>query len=123
MAFKYSNKLIENFENPKNIGGLKDYTVKGEGYNEKDGDWMEFYLLIDENIIKDIGYVVKGCPRAIASCSYTSQIVKSKKINDILKMDDIDIRKNLGLEDPKFRCVSIPLQTIQESLKAYLNNT
>ena len=122
MTFKYSKELIENFENPKNIGTLKNYTVKNEGYNEKDGDWMEFYLLIYGDTVKDIKYMVKGCPRAIASCSFTSELLKGKKIPDIVAMNDSKIRETLDLVDPKFKCVSLPLKIIQDALRDYHQN-
>ena len=120
MAYKYTTELLQHFENPKNLGALKDYTLKNSGYNEKDGDWIEFYLLIQDGILEDVGYLVKGCPRAIASSSYTSVLIKGKKIEDILNINDASIRQALGLEDPKFKCVAIPLKIVQDVLKKFI---
>jgi nitrogen fixation NifU-like protein len=117
MVIKYSSKLIENFENPKNIGKLKKYTVSEKGYNEKDGDEIEFFILLKDNIIVDVGYNVKGCPRIIASSSYTSVLVMGKSVSDVIKIDENIIRKDFSLEDPKFKCVSLPLKTIKKALK------
>jgi NifU-like protein involved in Fe-S cluster formation len=58
-----------------------------------------------------------GCPRAIASSSYASELVKEEKVKNVLKMDDLSIRKEPGLEDPKFLCVSLPLKVIQKAIE------
>ncbi len=122
MAYKYSSKLLEHFEYPKNIGALKTYSVKMDGTNPKDGDWIEFYLLIKNDTVVNVGYLVKGCPRAIASSSYTSEIIKNKSLSTILSMNDKSIRESLSLEDPKFQCVSLPLKIIKDAITNYTSS-
>lgn len=114
---KYSSLFLSHFMNPKNNGKLDDYNAHGEGYNSSDGDAIEFYIKIEDGKIARIKYLVKGCPRAIASSSYTSELVEGMRIEDVLEMDESAIGKALGLEGMDFDCIPLPLRTIKKAIK------
>jgi len=116
---KYSLLLISHFMNPRNNGKLDDYNVYGEGYNPSDGDTIRFFIKVEEGKIIQIKYLVKGCPRAIASSSYTSELVKGMRVEDVLNMDESNIGKALELDDEKFDCIPLPLRTIKKAIKSH----
>ena len=117
---RYSKILITHFTNPRNNGQLKEYNAYAKGYNPSDGDEIKVFIQIENNRIKDISYLIKGCPRAIASASYTTEIVKGKDIKEVLNMEESSIREGLELIDERFDCIPLPLRTIK---KAIVDNT
>ncbi|HNR63814.1 MAG TPA: iron-sulfur cluster assembly scaffold protein [Thermotogota bacterium] len=120
MINKYSPLLTEHFMNPRNIGRLNDFTFSVESDHLKDGDRIVFYVALEDGRIKDISYTIQGCPRVIASSSYTSELVKGKKISEVLEMKEETIAERLGIDDPSFNCIRLPLSTLQQKLKEYL---
>ncbi len=114
---KYSSLLLSHFMNPKNNGKLDDYNAHGEGYNSSDGDTIRFFIKIEDGKIVRIKYLVKGCPRAIASSSYTSELVKGMRVEDVLNIDESVIGKALKLDDEKFDCIHLPLRTIKKAIR------
>ncbi|HOO31891.1 MAG TPA: iron-sulfur cluster assembly scaffold protein [Thermotogota bacterium] len=120
MADRYSPELMKHFTNPQNIGKLEDSTLAATGFNESDGDGVTFYLKIIGDSLSDVKYTIKGCPRAIASSSFTSEMIKGKTIEEILNIDEKAIFKALDI-DESFKCISMPLKAVQNALKAYLS--
>jgi nitrogen fixation NifU-like protein len=110
---------MEHFKNPKNIGRLEKYTFSVESEHLKDGDKIVFFVDLKENRVNDISYTIQGCPRVIASSSYTSELVKGKTIEEILSIREEKIRTDLGITDSSFLCVQLPLHTLQKKLKEY----
>jgi nitrogen fixation NifU-like protein len=118
MADRYSQELMNHFAAPRNIGKLENSTLAATGFNESDGDGVTFYMNIDDDIISDVKYTIKGCPRAIASSSFTSELIKGKSIDEILAIDKKKIFEELDI-DESFQCISMPLKAIQDALKQY----
>jgi len=118
MADRYSKELMKHFASPKNIGKIEDSTLAATGFNESDGDGVTFYMNVEDRVVKDIKYTIKGCPRAIAASSYTSGVVKGKTVDEILNMDTEKIFSDLGIDD-SFKCISMPLEAIQEALREH----
>ena len=83
----YQEKLIDNYENPRNFGILEKYSSKAKLENLSCGDSIEVFLKIDDSKIEDIKFSGEGCSVAIASMSVLSEFVKNKSIDDILKID------------------------------------
>jgi len=120
MIAKYSPLLTEHFMNPKNIGRLTDYTFSVESDHLKDGDRIVFYVALEDGRIKNISYTIQGCPRVIASSSFTSELVKGKTISEILELKEEMIAERLGIDGHSFSCIKLPLSTLQHKLKEYL---
>ena len=118
MANRYSPELMKHFTNPQNIGKLENSTLAATGFNESDGDGVTFYMNIENQIISDVKYTIKGCPRAIASSSFTSELIKGKSIADILSIDSKLVFQSLDI-DESFKCISMPLEAIQKALAEY----
>ncbi|HPE68859.1 MAG TPA: iron-sulfur cluster assembly scaffold protein [Thermotogota bacterium] len=116
MAHKYSPILLDHFMNPRNIGAMEDYTLQVTGENPRDGDYVRFFLKVEEDTVKDVSFQVKGCPRFIAASSFTSEKIKNHTISEILSMDPVEIQETLEIEEEVFACVSLPLKTIQKAL-------
>jgi len=114
---KYSKVLISHFLKPKNVGQLKEYNAYAEGYNPKDGDTVKVFLLIEDDRIKDVSCLIKGCPRAIASASYTTEMVKGMNIKDVVNLDESTIREGLELLDKRFDCIPMTLRAIKKALR------
>ncbi len=114
---KYSKLLIEHFTNPRNLGVLEDYDLKLEGFNESDGDKVLMYIKLSEGVVSDIKFKIKGCPRAIASTSFTSEVVKGMAVKDILKIDEISIYEKLEV-DSSFECIPMAIRVIKSGLSS-----
>lgn len=116
MIGKYSKILIDHFTSPRNIGILDNYSVKVEGTNESDGDRVLFFISVEDDIVKDIKFKIKGCPRAIASCSFASEMVMGKNISEIMQIDSDLIYQQLEV-DKIFECIPMGIETIKKGLK------
>jgi len=121
MVNKYSPLLTDHFMNPRNIGRLTDYTFKVESDHLKDGDQIVFYVDLENGRVKDISYKIQGCPRVIAASSFTSELVKGKTISEVLEIKEDAIAERLGITDPSFACIRLPLATLQRKLKEYVS--
>jgi nitrogen fixation NifU-like protein len=120
MADRYSPELMKHFVNPQNIGRLENSTLAATGFNESDGDGVTFYMTVEGNVLSDIKYTIKGCPRAIAASSFTSELIKGRSIEEILDMGEEMIFDALNI-DRSFKCISMPLKAIQDALKDYVS--
>jgi len=118
MAERYSQALMKHFTDPQNIGKIENSTLAATGFNESDGDGVKFYLKLEDDVLKDVKYTIKGCPRAIAASSFTSQLIKGKRIDEIMALDEQRIFEELGI-DQSFTCISMPLEAVKNALKEY----
>ncbi len=118
MAERYSQALMKHFTDPQNIGKIENSTLAATGFNESDGDGVKFYLKLEDDVLKDVKYTIKGCPRAIAASSFTSQLIKGKRIDEIMALDEQQIFEELGI-DQSFTCISMPLEAVKNALKEY----
>ena len=115
----YSNKVMDHFSNPRNVGELADANAVGEVGNAKCGDIMKIYMKIEDNIIKNVSFKTFGCGAAIATSSMVTELVKGKSIEDALSLTNKAVMEALdGLPPVKVHCSVLA----EEAIKAAINN-
>jgi len=116
----YSELLMDHFKNPRNVGDMPDADGVGMVGNPTCGDVMTIYIKVKDDIITDIKFKTFGCGAAIASSSYTTELVKGKKIDDVLKFTRNDISEGLGgLPPVKVHCSILALDALREAIENY----
>ena len=116
----YSEKVMDHFENPRNVGKLEDANAIGEVGNAVCGDIMKIYMKIEDGIIKDVSFKTFGCGAAIATSSMATELVKGKTIYEALKLTNKAVMEALdGLPPAKVHCSVLAEQAIHAALKDY----
>ena len=82
MALNYSEKVMEHFSNPRNVGEIENADGVGEAGNPRCGDIMKIYLKVKDNVIEDVKFKTFGCASAIASSSMATELIKGKTIDE-----------------------------------------
>lgn len=120
MAMEYSDKVIENFMNPQNVGEIENADGVGEVGNPQCGDIMKMYLKIEDGIIKDVKFKTFGCGSAIATSSIATQMIKGKSVKDALKLTNKAVVEALdGLPPVKIHCSVLAEQAVKAALWDY----
>lgn len=116
----YTEKVLDHFTNPRNVGEIPDADGVGEVGNAKCGDIMKMYLKIDGDTITDVKFKTFGCGAAIATSSMATELVKGKKIEDALKLTNSAVMEALdGLPPVKVHCSVLAEQAIKSALSDY----
>lgn len=116
----YSDKVMDHFMNPRNVGEIKDATCSGTVGNAKCGDIMKIYLKIEDNIIIDAKFKTFGCGSAIASSSMATELIKGKKVEQALEITNKAVAEALdGLPRNKMHCSVLAEQAIKAAIKDY----
>lgn len=116
----YSNKVIDHYTNPRNVGSIKDADGIGEVGNPVCGDIMRIYLKIRRGKIKDIKFKTFGCGAAIASSSVTTEIIKGRTIEEALKLTNQEVIEELdGLPTEKIHCSVLASEAIRTAIADY----
>lgn len=116
----YSDKVMDHFSNPRNVGELKDANGIGEVGNAKCGDIMKMYLKINNNIIEDVKFKTFGCGAAVATSSIATEMIKGKSIDDVLKLTNKAVIEALdGLPPAKIHCSVLAEQAVKSALSDY----
>lgn len=117
----YSEKVMDHFTNPRNVGKIDDADGVGEVGNAKCGDIMKIYLKVDENhIITDVKFNTFGCASAIASSSMATCLIKGKPISDAIKLSNQAVVEALdGLPPVKIHCSVLAEEAIKAAVKDY----
>ena len=116
----YSEKVMDHFANPRNVGELKDANGIGEVGNPKCGDIMRMYLKIEGNVITDVKFMTYGCGAAIATSSMATEMVKGKTIDEALKLTNKAVMEALdGLPPVKVHCSLLAEEAIHAALWDY----
>lgn len=116
----YSEKVMDHFENPRNVGKLEDANAVGEVGNAVCGDIMKIYMKIENNIIEDVRFKTFGCGAAIATSSMATELVKGKTIQEALSLTNKAVMEALdGLPPAKVHCSVLAEQAIHAALKDY----
>lgn len=116
----YSEKVMEHFTNPKNVGEIENADGIGEVGNAKCGDIMRMYLKIDDDVITDIKFKTFGCGSAIASSSMATEMIKGKTIQEALNLTNKAVVEALdGLPPVKVHCSVLAEQAVKAALVDY----
>ena len=121
MAF-YSEKVMDHFANPRNVGEIKDASGVGEVGNPVCGDMMKFYIKVENNIIKDVKFKTFGCGAAIAVSSMVSEMAIGKTIEEALALTNEAVAKELGgLPPNKLHCSNLGADALHKAIEDYKN--
>jgi len=116
----YSQKVMDHFSNPRNVGELKDADGVGEVGNAKCGDIMKVYLKIEDGIIVDAKFKTFGCGSAIATSSMATEMIKGKTLDQALLLTNKAVAEALdGLPPIKMHCSLLAEQAVKSALKEY----
>lgn len=116
----YSEKVMDHFANPRNVGELADANAIGEVGNAKCGDIMKIYMKIEDNIIKEVRFKTFGCGAAVATSSMATEMVKGKTIEDALKLTNKAVMEALdGLPPAKVHCSVLAEEAINAAIADY----
>lgn len=117
----YSEKVMDHFINPRNVGKIDDADGVGEVGNAKCGDIMKIYLKVnDDGIIEDIKFNTFGCASAIASSSMATCLIKGKHISEAVELSNKAVVEALdGLPPVKIHCSVLAEESIKEAVKDY----
>lgn len=116
----YSEKVMDHFENPRNVGEIKDANAVGVVGNAKCGDIMKIYMDIDGDVIKDVKFKTFGCGAAIATSSMATEMVKGKKVSEALELTNKAVMEALdGLPPEKVHCSVLAEEAIHSAIEDY----
>ena len=116
----YSEKVMEHFNNPRNVGEIADADGVGIVGNKKCGDIMKMYLKIKNDVIEDAKFKTFGCGAAIATSSMATELIKGKKISEALKITNKTVMEALdGLPPVKVHCSCLAEQAVHAALFDY----
>ena len=116
----YSEKVMDHFRNPRNVGVIENADGIGEVGNAKCGDIMKMYLKIDGGIISDVKFETFGCGSAIASSSMATEMIKGQPVSEALKLTNRAVAEALdGLPAYKMHCSVLAEEAIKKALKDY----
>ena len=116
----YSDKVMDHFLQPRNLGVIEDADGVGEVGNAKCGDIMKMYLKIDDYIITDVKFETFGCASAIASSSMATELIKGQRVEDAMKLTNKAVAEALdGLPAYKMHCSVLAEEAIQAALEDY----
>ena len=117
---QYSDKVMDHFLNPRNVGQIEDASGVGEVGNAKCGDIMKIFLDVEDDIIKDVKFQTFGCGSAIASSSMATELIKGKSIHEALALTNKAVAEALdGLPPVKMHCSVLAEQAIKAALIDY----
>jgi len=116
----YSQKVMEHFMHPRNVGEIDDADGEGEVGNPVCGDMMTFYIKVKDNRLADIKFKTFGCGAAIAVSSIVSEMAMGKTLEEALKITPKSVADELGgLPKQKFHCSNLGAQALQKAIQDY----
>ena len=116
----YSDKVMDHFRNPRNVGVIEDANGIGEVGNAKCGDIMKMYLKIEDDIIQDVKFETFGCGSAVASSSMATELIKGKPVSEAMQLTNKAVAEALdGLPAYKMHCSVLAEEAIRSALDDY----
>ncbi len=116
----YTEKVIEHFNNPRNVGEIENADAIGESTSSSCGDTMKIWLDIEDDIIKDVKFRTFGCGAAIASSSIATEMIKGQTIDEALRLTSKKIAEELGgLPEAKLHCSVLATEALKNAIEAY----
>lgn len=120
MAMNYSEKVMDHFQNPRNVGKIENADGVGEVGNAKCGDIMKIYLKIDDGIITDVKFNTFGCASAIATSSMATELIKGQPLDKALELTNSAVVEALdGLPAVKIHCSVLAEEAVKAAIKDY----
>ena len=117
----YSDKVMEHFMNPRNVGEIEDADGVGEVGNPVCGDMMSFYIKVADNHLSDVKFKTFGCGAAIAVSSIASEMAKGKTLEEAKKITPALVAQELeGLPKNKYHCSNLGAQALNKAIDDYL---
>ena len=118
----YSEKVMDHFSNPRNVGEIPDANGIGEVGNAKCGDIMRIYLKVKDNVIEDVKFKTFGCGAAIATSSMVTEMVIGKTLEEALEISNQAVAEALGgLPPAKMHCSNLAADALHEAIKDYMS--
>ncbi len=118
---KYSDKVMEHFSNPRNVGEIPDADGVGEVGNPVCGDMMKFTIKVKDNRLEDVKFLTFGCGAAIAVSSIVSEMAKEKTLEEALKISNKDVAEELeSLPKNKMHCSNLGADALHKAIEDYL---
>ncbi len=116
----YSEKVMDHFQHPRNLGKMEDADGIGEVGNAKCGDIMKMYIKVENDIITDVSFNTFGCGSAIASSSMATEMIKGKPISEALALTNKAVAEALdGLPAHKMHCSVLAEEAVRAAVKDY----
>ncbi len=116
----YSEKVLDHFRNPRNVGEIEDADGVGTVGNPVCGDMMSIYIKVDDDRISDIKFRTFGCGAAIATTSMTTELAKGKTLDEAMEITREDVADELGgLPPVKMHCSNLAADALHEAIKDY----
>ena len=116
----YSEKVMDHFLHPRNVGVIEDANAVGEVGNAKCGDIMKMYLKIKDDIVEDVKFETFGCGSAIASSSMATEMIKGKPLSEVKALTNKAVTEALdGLPAHKIHCSVLAEEAIHSALEDY----
>ena len=116
----YSEKVLDHFSNPRNVGEIENANAVGQVGNPKCGDIMKMYMRIEDDIIKEVSFKTFGCGAAVATSSMATEMVKGKSIKEALELTNRAVAEALdGLPPQKLHCSVLAEEAIKSAIADY----
>lgn len=116
----YTDKVMDHFSNPRNVGEIEDADGVGEVGNASCGDIMKIFLKVEDNVIKDVKFKTFGCGAAIATSSMVTEMAIGKTIDEALILTNQAVAEALdGLPPAKMHCSNLAADALHEAIKNY----
>lgn len=114
----YSEKVMDHFNNPRNVGEIENADGVGEVGNPTCGDIMRISIIVEDNIIKDVKFKTFGCGAAIATSSMVTEMVKGKTIEEALQITNKQVAEELGgLPPAKMHCSNLAADALHKAIE------
>jgi len=121
---QYSEKVMDHFANPRNVGEIEDADGVGSVGNPVCGDIMKMFIKVKDNVITDVKFKTFGCGAAIATSSMATELIKGKTIDEALKLTNKAVAEALGgLPPVKMHCSVLAEEAVQSAIDDYLKKT
>jgi len=116
----YSEKVMDHFMNPRNVGEIKDADGVGEVGNPVCGDMMTFYIKVKDNRLDDVKFQTFGCGAAVAVSSMVSEMAKGKTLEEAVQITPASVAEELqGLPKNKYHCSNLGAQALHAAMRDY----
>jgi nitrogen fixation NifU-like protein len=114
----YKANILDHYKHPRNFGELPDATSRSHTTNPLCGDELDFFLKFDGHTISDVKFTGRGCTISMASASMLSEKLKGMSLEEIKKLGQSDVLKNLGVEvnPARLKCATLSLEAVQQAI-------